>query len=110
MSGLVRVTREGGHLRIALDRPDARNALSSGLLAELTEAFRVAADDDTARVVILAGEGQDFCAGADLTDMRSLGSATADECAERRRCFTRGTGKARSARNFRNARQGPCLH
>lgn len=79
MSGLVRVSREGGQLRIALDRPDSRNALSSALLAELTEAFRVAAQDDTVRVVILTGEGKDFCAGADLNDMRALGAASAEE-------------------------------
>jgi methylglutaconyl-CoA hydratase len=79
VSGLVRVTRQGGQLRIALDRPDARNALSGELLAALTEAFGAAAGDDTVRVAILAGEGKDFCAGADLNDMRALGSSTPEE-------------------------------
>lgn len=75
MSDLVRVTRQGGQLRIALNRPDVRNALSSELIGQLTEAFVAAARDDTVRLVLLAGEGKDFCAGADLRDMQALGSA-----------------------------------
>lgn len=79
MSDLVRVTRDGGRLDIALNRPEVRNALSSALLAELTEAFTTAADDASVRVVVLSGEGKDFCAGADLNDMQALGSATPEE-------------------------------
>jgi methylglutaconyl-CoA hydratase len=79
VSGLVRVSREGGRLLVALNRPEVRNALSSALLAELTEALQTAAADDTIRVVILSGEGKDFCAGADLNDMQKLGSATPDQ-------------------------------
>ncbi|GJM45457.1 MAG: methylglutaconyl-CoA hydratase [Gemmatimonadota bacterium] len=79
MSGLVRVSREGGQLTVALNRPESRNALSSALLAELTESVRVAAGDDTVRVLVLAGEGRDFCAGADLNDMKALGSGSLAE-------------------------------
>lgn len=79
MSGHVDVSRQDGQLRIALNRPESRNALSSALLAELTDAFRSAAADDTVRVVVLAGEGKDFCAGADIQDMRRLGSSSPEE-------------------------------
>ncbi len=76
MSDLVRVSRQGGRLLVTLNRPEVRNALSSALLAELTEALHTAAADDTIRVVVLGGEGKDFCAGADLGDMQKLGSSS----------------------------------
>ena len=79
MSGLVAVSRDAGVLRVALDRPESRNAMSSGLIAELTAAFVTAAGDDTVRVAVLEGRGRDFCAGADLTEMQSLGEATPEE-------------------------------
>jgi methylglutaconyl-CoA hydratase len=79
VSGLVRTTRQGDVVRVALDRPDVRNALSSALLAELTAAFESAAADASVRCVVLAGEGRDFCAGADLNDMKSLGAAGPEE-------------------------------
>lgn len=79
MSGLVRVAREDGLLRVTLSRPDARNALSAEMLAEIRAAFAEGAKDPGVRVVVLAGEGKDFCAGADLGDMKRLGAAFAEE-------------------------------
>jgi methylglutaconyl-CoA hydratase len=79
VSALVLVTRQDGVVRVTLNRPDVRNALSGAMLEELTQAFRDAAADATVRVVVLAGEGRDFCAGADLGDMQRLGAASAGE-------------------------------
>jgi methylglutaconyl-CoA hydratase len=55
-------------LRVTLARPERRNALDAELIAALTAAF---ADVGDARAVILAGEGESFCAGADVEWMRA---------------------------------------
>jgi len=65
-----RIDRTGSIHRIVLDRADRRNAFNDAMIAGLTEAFRGAGSDPDARVVILAGEGEAFCAGADLEWMR----------------------------------------
>ena len=67
MSGL-RVERDGGILRITLAKPERRNAFDAALIAELNKAF---ADVGDARVVVLAGDGPSFCAGADVEWQRS---------------------------------------
>lgn len=79
MSALVRTAREGGLLRVTLSRPEARNALSGAMLDGIRAAFADAAGDAGVRVAVLAGEGDDFCAGADLGDMKRLGAASPEE-------------------------------
>jgi methylglutaconyl-CoA hydratase len=54
---------------LTLNRPDRRNALSRGLIAALTDAFRRAREDVAARCVILTGAGPAFCAGMDLAEL-----------------------------------------
>lgn len=61
---------ETGVYRIALDRPRQRNALNAALVAELKDALAVADADERVRVVLLTGEGPDFCAGADLREVQ----------------------------------------
>src|SRR5215472_3922817 len=60
-----------GVVRLTLNRPEAFNALSEGLLDALADALARIAADDTARVVVLAGAGKAFCAGHDLREMRA---------------------------------------
>ena len=67
MAGL-KIDREEHVLRVTLARPERRNAFDAALITELTEAF---ADIGDARAVVLAGEGQSFCAGADVDWQRS---------------------------------------
>jgi methylglutaconyl-CoA hydratase len=67
MSGL-RIERHGAVLRIALARPERRNAFDAALIAELHEAFSNVGD---ARVVVLEGDGPSFCAGADVEWQRA---------------------------------------
>jgi methylglutaconyl-CoA hydratase len=67
VSGL-RIERDGHVLRVTLARPDRRNAFDANLIAALREAF---ADVGDARAVVFAGEGQSFCAGADVEWQRS---------------------------------------
>lgn len=54
---------EPGIARITLARPDKRNAQTMALLAELNEAFDLAAHDDEVKVIVLAAEGPDFSSG-----------------------------------------------
>ena len=63
--------REDGVLRLTLNRPAARNALSIGLMDALAEALDRAAADRQCRVVVIAGAGPAFCAGHDLRELRS---------------------------------------
>ena len=65
--------------RITLNRPDKRNALSALTLKELHQALLEADDRTDANVILLSGNGKDFCAGYDLTD--SYGGA-ADKSSE----------------------------
>jgi methylglutaconyl-CoA hydratase len=72
----LRVERDGPVLRVAMARPERRNAFDAALIAELTEAF---ADVGHARAVVLSGDGPSFSAGADVEWMRSAGELTFDE-------------------------------
>lgn len=75
---LVRVEDEGGVRTITLNRPERRNALTPELQDELITAFRDA-EAIGARVVVLAGEGEAFCAGLDLNVLRELGGRSLEE-------------------------------
>ena len=60
---------ETGVAVIRLERPDARNALNTQMLAELLEHLAVARDDDGARVVLFSSaDPLGFCAGADVRE------------------------------------------
>lgn len=61
--------RVNGVERLTLNRPEVRNAFNDVLIAELTRWAHALAADASVRVVVLAGAGPTFCAGADLTWM-----------------------------------------
>jgi enoyl-CoA hydratase/carnithine racemase len=62
---------DAGVMRLVLNRPAARNALSVGLMSALTVALDRAALDPACRVVVIAGAGPAFCAGHDLRELLS---------------------------------------
>jgi methylglutaconyl-CoA hydratase len=66
---MVRVEDAGGVRTLTLDRPARRNALSWEMQDELIVRLREAGKDAECRVVVLAGEGEAFCAGLDLKAM-----------------------------------------
>ena len=69
---LVLQTRDArGVVTLTLNRPQAFNALSEGLLAALQTAIDGVAADDSARVVVITAAGKAFCAGHDLKEMRA---------------------------------------
>jgi methylglutaconyl-CoA hydratase len=75
----LRIERDGPVARITLAKPDRRNAFDAELIRELTEAFEELGD---ARAVVLAGDGESFCAGADIEWQRSAIDLSYDENVE----------------------------
>ena len=58
---------DDGVLTLTLNRPEALNAYTARMGAELADAFMQADADDAVRVVIVTGAGRGFCAGADMS-------------------------------------------
>lgn len=77
-----------GITTLTLNRPQARNALSHGMLQALLAELEGIATDSRVRVVVLAGAGPAFCAGHDLKEIRAANFGSAytqklfDECAK----------------------------
>jgi enoyl-CoA hydratase/carnithine racemase len=69
LAPLVLAQREGTVLRLVLNRPAQRNALSAALMAALQESLDAVKDDRSLRVVVLAAAGPTFCSGHDLKEM-----------------------------------------
>jgi enoyl-CoA hydratase/carnithine racemase len=68
----LRQTKDArGVVTLMLNRPQAFNALSEGMLEALQAAFDRIATDESARAVVIAAEGKAFCAGHDLKEMRA---------------------------------------
>jgi methylglutaconyl-CoA hydratase len=61
---------------VTLNRPDKRNAINDRLVSDLTTALGEAEADPQARLVVLAGAGKDFCAGADLSQLQKIAEAS----------------------------------
>ena len=60
--------RSDGILRVELNRPAQKNAMTSGMYIDLADIFKDAAKDDAVRVVLWHGAGDAFCAGNDIED------------------------------------------
>jgi enoyl-CoA hydratase/carnithine racemase len=60
--------RSGSILRVELNRPAKRNAMTSGMYLTLADVFNDAAKDERTRVVLWHGAGDSFCAGNDVDD------------------------------------------
>ncbi|HTV89524.1 MAG TPA: enoyl-CoA hydratase [Stellaceae bacterium] len=76
---LLEVVDAAGVLRLTLNRPAARNALSVGLMRALSDALERAGGDGSCRAVVIAGAGAAFCAGHDLRELRADPSRAAYE-------------------------------
>jgi methylglutaconyl-CoA hydratase len=73
------VDKKDGIARVTLNRPDVRNAFDDALIASLTRAFDELDRDNAVKVVVLAGNGPAFCAGADLNWMKRMAGYSYDE-------------------------------
>ena len=72
---IVLVERDGPVAVVTLNRPDALNALSRALRAEIVKTFQVLSEDESVRVAILTGAGRAFTAGVDLKEAGQSGFA-----------------------------------
>ena len=68
----VEVTKQGNIGIITMNRPEALNALSSAVFADLTKALDQVEHDDDVYVVIITGAGRAFVAGADIGEMAHM--------------------------------------
>lgn len=68
-----------GVVSLTLNRPHRRNAFESGLVASLTRSLGRLDKDPTARVIVLSGAGENFCAGGDIDWMRLGSDRTPEE-------------------------------
>jgi enoyl-CoA hydratase/carnithine racemase len=66
---MLKIEAQSGVVRVTLNRPERRNALSQAMLAELETAFEKIAADRSAKVLVLAAAGPVFCSGHDLSEM-----------------------------------------
>jgi methylglutaconyl-CoA hydratase len=69
---MLNVDRQGGVARVTLNRPEVRNAFDDSLISELKKTFGEIERDPSIRVLVLAGNGPAFCAGADLNWMKRM--------------------------------------
>ncbi len=67
----IKLEKENRVATIRLNRPDALNALSPEVLAELSFGMAEAGNDESIKALVVRGEGRAFCAGADLTYFQS---------------------------------------
>lgn len=68
----VRIEKKDVICTILINRPEVKNAVDGPTAKKLAQAFRTFEDDDEAKVAVLGGTGNTFCAGADLKAVASL--------------------------------------
>lgn len=78
MSGAIRLEGDGPVATLWLDRPKKRNAMTHAMWAAIPALLDEAAADREVRVLVVRGAGDDFCAGADITELGVALAADAD--------------------------------
>ncbi|MCU0271671.1 MAG: enoyl-CoA hydratase-related protein [Acidimicrobiales bacterium] len=63
----IRIERAGNVARLVVSNPRRKNAINGEMWGQLTAACTELAEDATIRAVVLTGEGEDFCSGADVS-------------------------------------------
>jgi enoyl-CoA hydratase/carnithine racemase len=104
MTDMLQIGRTGRVLRIALNRPEKRNALNAELCHTLVSAIEGGAKDAAVGAILLTGNGPSFCAGMDLTEIGQASSDRLDQAHEQ--LFTVG---ARLVKPLIAAVEGPAL-
>ena len=83
LSAEIKVEERDAVAHVRLERPEKRNALTSGMLERLAEIFAGVAARRDLRAVVLSGAGADFCAGTDIAELERLDEESARRKAER---------------------------
>lgn len=104
MTANLEISREQRVLRVTLNRPEKRNALTSDMCRDIADAAEAADDDDSVGAIILDAKGAVFCAGMDLDEAAAPNAA--EQTAVHQRLFTLG---ARMNKPIVCAVQGPAL-
>lgn len=73
----IKLDRDDWVLKITLNRPKVRNAMSLEMVGELAQVFTALESDLSIRALVVRGEGGHFCAGGDIKDMASARAAAA---------------------------------
>src|SRR5512141_648000 len=68
------IERDDATLRVRINRPAQRNALSNAMVKQLVRAIEEAAVDDTVRAVSISSVGENFCSGADWVATNTAGA------------------------------------
>ena len=68
----LKLSLQDGVMTVTLSNPGRKNALTPRMLDELTTVWADLAADPAVKVIMLTGEGGDFCAGADLSQMDAI--------------------------------------
>ena len=76
---MLEVSKRDGIARVTLNRPELRNAFDDQLIKKLTATFQDIGADKSVRVMVLAGNGPAFCAGADLNWMKRMAGYSYDQ-------------------------------
>jgi len=79
MDATIRYEAADGIARIALARPDKRNAMNAQMFDELAEGAERVASDERVRLVVVSGDGPSFCAGIDIGELARLASIDRSE-------------------------------
>jgi enoyl-CoA hydratase len=77
------LTMDGAIARLTLERPEALNALNRAMAHAIESCLKRLEDSPDVTVVIVAGSGRSFCAGADISEMPTVSPAEAEAGAER---------------------------
>jgi 2-(1,2-epoxy-1,2-dihydrophenyl)acetyl-CoA isomerase len=72
---MIHTVIDDGIATLALARPERKNALNVPMLAALTDALVALRKDESVKALILTGEGDDFCAGGDVSSMQAAAEA-----------------------------------
>lgn len=84
------VEQKGHSLWVTLNRPDASNAYSIGMVKALVEVVKHADIDNSIRAIIITGAGKNFCAGGDIKAMKGKSGMFAGESNELREAYQAG--------------------
>lgn len=68
----IQLEQIGSILKIWLNRPDSRNAMSLNMVKSIMHVFHAIAEDSSIRAVVFRGHGSHFCAGGDIKDMAGI--------------------------------------
>jgi enoyl-CoA hydratase/carnithine racemase len=105
----IAVERYNGICHLILNRPKKRNALTAEMLRDLSDALHEADHDSEVRVVVLRAAGSDFCAGFDLTRVRSEELPEDRMVREERDLYDRGLALRNLTKPTIAAVQGGCI-